>query len=234
MPKIRIAALIFAVLSLVMLLVGTFSREWRYRFSRLNEGGAILEYWEGWGLQDITLCVKCIQGCEGIEGERRACNQVRYAEHLSTLQARAERARKMYWDDAPDLIRLQKEIQNFRSIDRWGPIVRTVSFAGIGLAGLFILWALLHRFRLPGLVPLIAGLAVGLALVSLDLVFITVSKAYIAPKLTHAAILHLLGSALLLPAAWCLFKKPVDPFAAIMAEAGSNDADPGPAGPDAH
>ncbi|MBU1244604.1 hypothetical protein KKD52_01435 [Myxococcota bacterium] len=218
MPKIRITALILSILSLVLLLVGTFSREWRYRFSRLSEGSAQLEYWEGWGLSDITICIKCVNGCEGIEGERRACNKILYAEHLASLESRLERARKMYFDDAPDVVRLQDEIRNFRAIDRWGPIVRKVSFAGFGVAGLFIFWALLHRRRLPALVPLVLGVAVGLALVSLDLVFITFSRTAIAPKLTHAAVLHLLGAALLLPAAWCLFRKPVDPFAAIMAE----------------
>ena len=227
MPKIRITALILSILSLVFLLVGTFSWEWRYRFSRLSEGSAQLEYWEGWGLSDITICIKCVSGCEAIEGERRACNKIRYAEHLASLEFRLERARKMYFDDAPDVVRLQDEIRNFRAIDRWGPIVRKVSFAGFGVACLFILWALMHRRRLPALVPLVLGVTAGLALVSLDLVFITFSKTAIAPKLTHAAVLHLLGGALLLPAAWCLFKKPVDPFALIMAEVGptaSSDA----------
>jgi len=218
MPKIRITALIFAVLALLGLLIGTFSEEWRYRYSKYNDGDTVIEYREGWGLTHVSICLKCLLNCEVIHGERRACETIPYVEHLKALQARLARDRKLYWDDAPNIVKLEKEISSFQAIRRWGPVVKWASFAGLGLAVLFIVWALLHRRRLPRLVPLVSGTVVGLGLIALDVTFILASRAHVAPKVTYAAVLHPLACVLLIASACCLFRKPVDPFAAIMAE----------------
>ncbi len=224
MPQIRITALIFAVLSLLGLLIGTFSEEWRYRYSKYNDEETVIEYREGWGLTHVSICLKCLLNCHVIHGERRACETIPYVEHLESLERRLERDRKLYWDDAPNIVKLEKEIASFRAIRRWGPVVKWASFAGLGLAVLFIVWALLHRRRLPRLVPLVSGAVVGLGLIALDVTFILVSRAYVAPKVTYAAVLHPLACALLIASAYCLYRKPVDPFAAVMAEVTDKDA----------
>jgi len=218
MPKIRITAVIFAILALLGLLIGTFSKEWRFRFSKYNNGDTVIEYREGWGLTHVTICQKCLLNCETLYGPRRVCDTFPYVEHLKVLEARLARDRGLYWDDAPNIVKLEKEIASFRAIDKWGPVVKWTSFAGLALAVLFLPWAFLHRRRLPRLVPLVSGVVVGLVLIALDVTFILASRAHIAPRVTYAAVLHPLACVFLMVSAFCLYRKPHDPFAEIMAE----------------
>lgn len=216
MPKVRITAVIFAVLAIVSLLLGAFSKEWRYRFSKRTETGTTLEYREGWGLSGATVCIKCLLGCNQILGERRACETITYKKHVKSLEIRYDRLRKYFWEDSPDMKRLKKEIKTFDKIRIFGPVLKYTTLAGVLLAVFFIILAYLHKKKFPRLIPIISGFFFTFVLLTGAVIFIIWTKTHHAPKVTFSAFIHIFGSIFLSVSAVCLYIKPTDPFASVM------------------